>query len=67
MFDQTVWLSPKVTTYVVVCEECADDHGFLAAQVEGRLDLEREQGFAVCPRGHVIRIERGNRASVGVV
>ena len=23
MIDQTVWLAPKATSYVVVCEECA--------------------------------------------
>ena len=41
MIDQTVWLAPKATSYVVVCEECAAEHGYLGAQVEGRLELER--------------------------
>ena len=36
MIDQTIWLSPKCDAYTVVCEECAAEHGFLAAQVEGR-------------------------------
>ena len=26
MIDQTVWLAPKATAYVVVCEECAAEH-----------------------------------------
>ena len=47
MIDQTVWLAPKATSYVVVCEECAAEHGYLGAQVEGRLELER--GHTACP------------------
>ena len=41
MIDQTVWLAPKATSYVVVCEECAAEYGYVGARVEGRLELER--------------------------
>ena len=54
MFDQTIRLAPRVTSYVVVCAECADEHGVYAAQVEGRLALERPpaltHGRATPPR-----------------
>ena len=54
MIDQTIWLSPRATSYTVVCEECAADHGYLGAQVEGRLELEREHTDVTCVRGHWI-------------
>ena len=61
MFDQTIQLAPRVTSYVVVCAECAVEHGVFAAQVEGRLALERAHSAVTCPRGHEIRIERAGR------
>jgi hypothetical protein len=67
MFDQTVWLSPRATSYTVVCEECAADHGYFSAQVEGRLELDREHSAVTCARGHEIRLERANHAPVGVL
>ncbi len=66
MFDQTIWLAPKATSYVVVCAECAAEHGYLAARVEGRLELERGHTAVACARGHEIRVVRANRESVGV-
>ncbi|HSO02744.1 MAG TPA: hypothetical protein VLS46_09470 [Gaiellaceae bacterium] len=66
MIDQTVWLAPKATAYTVVCEECAAEHGYLGAQVEGRLELEREHSAVSCPRGHAIRVERANRDPISV-
>lgn len=67
MFDQTIWLAPKAVSYTVVCEECAAEHGFLGAQVEGRLDLDRGHTTLTCARGHGIRIERANREPIGVL
>ena len=66
MIDQTVWLAPKATAYIVVCEECAAEHGYLGAQVEGRLELAREHTAVACSRGHEIRVERANREPLGV-
>jgi hypothetical protein len=67
MIDQTVWLAPKATAFVVVCEGCAAEHGYLGAQVEGRLELERGHSAVSCPRGHAIRIERADRNPIGVL
>ena len=67
MIDQTVWLAPKATAYVVVCEECAAEHGYLGARVEGRLELERGHSSVACARGHEIRVERANRDPIGVL
>ena len=36
MIDQKVWLAARATSYTVVCEECAAEHGYFAARVEGR-------------------------------
>ena len=67
MIDQTIWLSPRATSYTVVCEECATEHGYLAAQVEGRLELDREHTAITCARGHQIRVERANHHPIGVL
>jgi hypothetical protein len=67
MLDQTVWLAPQATSYTVVCEECAAEHGFLGAQVGGRLELGRGHAAVVCERGHEIRVERADRGSTGVL
>ena len=67
MIDQTIWLAPKATSYTVVCEQCAAEHGFLGAQVGGRLELERGHTAVVCARGHAIRVERANRDPIGVL
>jgi hypothetical protein len=67
MFDQTIWLAPMATSYVVVCQECAAEHGYLGAQVEGRLELERAHTAVTCARGHEIRVERADRNPIGVL
>ena len=61
MFDQTVWLAAKATSYTVVCAECAAEHGIYAARVEGRLDLARDHTATCCTRGHPISVVRANR------
>ncbi len=66
MIDQTVWLAPRATSYIVVCEQCAAANGYLGAQVEGRLELEREHSAVSCPRGHAISVQRGNRDPIGM-
>ena len=66
MIDQTIWLAPKATSYVVVCEECAAEHGFLGAQVTGRLELERDHTATCCTRGHPISILRSLDEPIGM-
>jgi hypothetical protein len=66
MIDQTVWLSPRATSYTVVCDECAAEHGYLGAQVEGRLELEREHTATTCRRGHPISVLREHSDPIGV-
>jgi len=67
MVDQTIWLAPKAISFTAVCAECADEHGFLAARVEGRLELARMHTSTTCSRGHAIRIERANHEPIGVL
>ena len=67
MIDQKVWLAARATSYTVVCEECAAEHGYLGAQVEGRLELDREHTAVTCVRGHEIRVERANHHPIGVL
>ncbi len=67
MYDQTIWLAPRAISFTAVCAECADEHGFFAAQVEGRLALERAHSSTTCGRGHSIRVERANRKPIGVL
>ena len=33
MIDQKVWLAARATSYTVVCEECAAEHGYLGAPI----------------------------------
>lgn len=59
MREQTIRLSPRVTAFTAVCEECVDDaREWADARVEGTLREERVHGTAVCARGHVILVER---------
>ncbi len=67
MVDQTIRLSPMATAFTAVCSECAEEHGFFAARVEGRLELERSHASTTCSRGHPIRVERANNAPIGVL
>jgi hypothetical protein len=66
VIDQTVWLAPRATSYTVVCEQCAAEHGYLGARVEGRLDLERDHSAISCLRGHAIAVVRASHDPIGV-
>lgn len=66
MIDQTVWLAPRATAYIVVCEQCAAEGGYLGAQVEGRRALERDHSAVSCPRGHAISVQRAHPEPTGV-
>ena len=65
MDEQTIWLSPRATHYAEVCEACADEHPeiFVAVTVVGELASEDAGGWAECPRGHRMRV---NRIGIGM-
>jgi hypothetical protein len=51
---------------LVFCADSPPDHGYLAARVEGRLELEREHTATCCTRGHPITVVRTFDDAVGV-
>jgi hypothetical protein len=62
--EQTVWISPRATSFSVVCEACAEidgADGYIAAVVHANLGLEVMRGTVECPRGHRLRVEREGR------
>jgi hypothetical protein len=64
MLEQTVRVSPRVTSFTVVCEACVEAHPadeWLASRVEGRLRLEDDHASVSCRYGHTLRVERQGR------
>ena len=65
MSEQTIYLAPRAVSFTAVCDACLGrDHSteaFLSARVSGVLRLEAKHGYATCPRGHEIRVERVDR------
>jgi hypothetical protein len=64
LHEQTVWVSPRATSFTVVCDACAESaagDGYLAASVHGSLALDHQRGWLTCANGHQIRIERDGR------
>jgi hypothetical protein len=62
--EQTVWISPRATSFSVVCDACAElaaGDGYGAAVVHGNMALDELRGTVECPRGHRLRIEREGR------
>ncbi len=62
--EQVVWVSPRATSFTVVCEVCARviaSEGYGAATVCGELPLELYRASIECSRGHRLRIERDGR------
>ena len=62
--EQVVWVSPRATSFSVVCQACAEivaGDGYGAAIVQGTLPLEVVRGTLECPRGHHLRVEREGR------
>jgi hypothetical protein len=62
--EQTVWVSPRATSFTVVCDACAElaaGDGYGAAIVQGSLPLDVQRGTLECPRGHRLRVEREGR------
>jgi hypothetical protein len=62
--EQTVWISPRATSFSVVCHACAEivaGDGYGAAIVQGTLPLDALRGTLECPRGHHLRVEREGR------
>jgi hypothetical protein len=66
MSEQTIRLGPRAIAFTAVCEACAEGalgaESWLAATVEGRLQIDQARGSVCCPRGHVLRVERVERA-----
>ena len=58
--EQTVWISPLVTGFTIVCDRCAEN-GEMFPSVQATLSLEQVRGSIDCPRGHQIRVERDGR------
>jgi hypothetical protein len=60
--EQTIWLAPRTTGFTEICEQCEEeDPGLyrdLHAVVRGHLGLERQNGWATCPKGHTMRVLR---------
>ena len=62
--EQIVWVSPRATSFTVVCDACAQAiaaDGFGAATVHGTLPLDATRGWLTCSRGHQLRLERDGR------
>jgi hypothetical protein len=64
MQEQTVWISPRATSFSIVCQACMElepGDGYGAAVVQANLALDVLRGRVECPRGHRLRIEREGR------
>jgi hypothetical protein len=62
--EQTVWISPRATSFSVVCQACTEleaSDGYGAAVVHADLALDVLRGTVECPRGHRLRVEREGR------
>jgi hypothetical protein len=62
--EQTVWISPRATSFSVVCDACLElesGDGYGAAVVHANLALEVLRGSVECARGHLLRVEREGR------
>ena len=62
--EQTVWISPRATSFTVVCDACVQSiasDGYGAASVQGALPLDHQRGWLTCSNGHQIRVERDGR------
>jgi hypothetical protein len=62
MHDQTIWLPPRATAFTELCELCEEEHpersGSPLATVSGNLRIDAEVGWAICARGHTVRVLR---------
>ena len=67
MFDQTICIPPRATSFIAVCEACTErslpSRGYLGSTVEGSLPLASDHGHVLCTRGHTIRVLRALPAS----
>ena len=64
LHEQTVWISPRATSFSVVCEACSEidaADGYRAAVVHANLALDAMRGTVECPRGDRRRGGRGGR------
>ena len=67
MFDQTICIPPRATSFTAVCEACAErsipSRGYVGSTVNGSLPLDSDHGHVTCSRGHEIRVLRALPAS----
>jgi hypothetical protein len=66
--EQTVVLLGRMTSFTAVCEACVDEQlvglvedAWIGAKVSGSLELEDDQGWTTCVRGHRVRLIRAGR------
>jgi len=59
--EQTVWISPRATSFSIVCDACMEieaGDGYGGAIVHATLALDALRGTVECPRGHRLHVER---------
>jgi hypothetical protein len=68
--EQTVVLLGRMTSFTTVCEACVEEQlaelmedAWLGARVSGSLELEHDAGWAMCARGHPVRLIRAGRSA----
>ena len=59
MYEQTVVVLARATSFTVVCQCCAElepQSEYTGLTAHGSLRLEDDLGWTTCPRGHRIRV-----------
>lgn len=66
MIEQTISIEPRATFFTQVCEACEEElpDGQPWATVRGSLALDEGVGWAICRRGHTMRVVRRVIAAV---
>ena len=69
--EQVIWVAPRATSFTAVCDTCLAERDsledYLSASVSGSLRLDAHRGWCTCRHGHEIRVERADRALLGVI
>jgi hypothetical protein len=66
--EQTVVLPDRKTSFTAVCHGCLEqlaaleDDSRIGARISGVLWLEDDAGWAICARGHRVRLIRAGRS-----
>jgi hypothetical protein len=65
--EQTIVLPDRMTSFTAVCHGCLEqlaaleDDSWTGARISGVLWLEDDAGWAICTRGHRVRLIRAGR------